>query len=661
MGKSTIYANGEFLIGLDQFAQVDDLYYPYIGLENHTSSTLVHKMGILVDETFTWLDDGTWEFCFNCEILEKRKLITAQNTKLGILLKFNDEIYNEKNIFLRGIEVSNLASHDRKIQMFFNQQFEIYESHRGDTAFYDPRQNLIIHYKGRRIFLINAKTREDQMYFDDYAVDIMDPVAGTGSYKDAEDGKLAKRAIEYGLVDSTIGITLNIPANKIKTIDYWMIAAKSVEEAIENNAYVEKKTAEYLLESTRDYWKAWSNKVELDYRDLSEDTTWLYEKSVEVMRHNTDNKGAIIASIDADLLKYGRDTYSYVWPRDASFVAIAFAKSGYGDQLKKVFEFFRNIISKEGYFMQKYRADGSLGSSWHAWTYNGKQELPIQLDETALVVYALWEFFNSDKDVEFLESIYNDLVVKAIDFLKSRIDEETGIVKPSYDLWEEVFASSTFTSCTVYGAFVAAADLAKFFGKEHRNKEYLEYAEKVKQAILKYHYDESDGTFYKYLLCVENDIKNTIKPGKILDSSCLYALHRFNVLEVDDPKILSMQKAMIDKLENKEGIGGYPRYENDIYFRNEDTGKGNPWVITTLWMGQLQIKQAKTLPELEKLKSYIEWAYKYSSQGGMQAEQLNARTGEQLSANPLTWSHAEYVVTVREYLKRYDELTVEVT
>lgn len=661
MGKSTIYANGQLLIGLDQFAQVDDLYYPFIGLENHTSSTFVHKIGLLVDGQFTWLDDGKWSFCFNCEIIDRRKLITALNTELGIQLKFNDEVYNEKNIFLRGIEVSNLAPKDRTIQIFFNQQFEIYESHRGDTAYYDPKKNLIIHYKGRRIFLINAKTRDDQMYFDDYTVDVMDPSTNTGSFRDAEDGKLQKRPIEYGLVDSTIGLTLKIPANKIKVLDYWMIAAKSVEEADEVNDYVERKTAAYLLESTRDYWKAWNNKVELDYKDLNPDTSWLYERSLEVIRLNTDNTGAIIASIDADLLKYGRDTYSYVWPRDAAFVTIAFAKSGYGDQLRKIFEFFKNVISKDGYFMQKYRADGSLGSSWHPWVFNGKQEYPIQLDETALVVYALWEAFNNDKDIEFIESIYNDLLVKAIDFLKTRIDEETGIVKPSYDLWEEVFASSTFTSCTVYGAFTAAAELAKFFGKEHRYKEYMEYAEKVKQAILKYHYDETDGTFYKYIFCVENDIKNTIKPAKILDSSCLYALHRFNVLDVDDPKIIATQKAMQEKIQNTSGIGGYPRYENDIYFRNEDTGKGNPWIITTLWMGQLEIKQANSLEELKKTKSYIEWAYKYASQSGMLSEQLNAKTGEQLSATPLTWSHAEYLVTVREYLRRYNELSISLS
>lgn len=657
MGKSNLYSNGQLLVGLDNYGQVDDLYYPYVGLENHTSGNLVHKIGVFVDGAMSWIDNGKWEICFNCEIVDRKRLVTAINTEIGVQLKFNDEVYNEKNIFIRGIEVFNLAPKERNIQVFFNQQFEIYESHRGDTAYYDPRKNLIVHYKGRRIFLVNAKVREDGSYFDDYSVDIMDPTNNTGSYRDAEDGKLVKRAIEYGLVDSTIGITLKMPANSTKTIDYWLVVAKSVQEAEDNNEYVEKKTVAYLLESTKDYWTAWGNKVELDYKDLSQDVAWLYEKSIQVMRHNTDNSGAIIASVDADLLKYGRDTYSYVWPRDASLVTIAFAKSGYTDQLRKIFEFFKNIIYKEGFFMQKYRADGSLGSSWHSWIYNGKQEYPIQLDETALVVYALWEAFLNDKDIEFIESIYNDLLVKAVDFIMTRVDPETGIVKPSYDLWEEVFASSTFTSAAVYGAFYSATKLAKFFGKDAKSEEYARMAVKVRDAILKYHYDPTDGTFYKYLMCSEDNIKDTIKPAKILDSSCLYGVHRFHVLSGDDERILSMQKVMKEKLQNPDGIGGYPRYENDIYFRNDDTGKGNPWIITTLWMGQLEIKQAKTLEELKKTKSYLEWACKYATQGGMLAEQLNARTGEQLSATPLTWSHADYVVTVREYLKRYNELS----
>ena len=36
--------------------------------------------------------------------------------------------------------------------------------------------------------------------------------------------------------------------------------------------------------------------------------------------------------------------------------------------------------------MHKYRSDSSLGSSWHGWIVNGHPELPIQEDETALIL-----------------------------------------------------------------------------------------------------------------------------------------------------------------------------------------------------------------------------------------------------------------------------------
>jgi GH15 family glucan-1,4-alpha-glucosidase len=39
------------------------------------------------------------------------------------------------------------------------------------------------------------------------------------------------------------------------------------------------------------------------------------------------------------------------------------------------------------------------------------------------------------------------------------------------------------------------------------------------------------------------------------------------------------------------------------------------------------------------------------------AEQLNAQTGYELSASPLAWSHAAYVITVLKYLDRLKELS----
>jgi len=49
----------------------------------------------------------------------------------------------------------------------------------------------------------------------------------------------------------------------------------------------------------------------------------------------------------------------------------------------------------------------------------------------------------------------------------------------------------------------------------------------------------------------------------------------------------------------------------------------------------------------------LEWARARALPSGVMAEQVNPFTNEPLSVSPLTWSHAEFVMTVRWYLGKY--------
>jgi glucoamylase len=57
--------------------------------------------------------------------------------------------------------------------------------------------------------------------------------------------------------------------------------------------------------------------------------------------------------------------------------------------------------------------------------------------------------------------------------------------------------------------------------------------------------------------------------------------------------------------------------------------------------------------ELEPGLKLLQWATDRALPSGTMAEQLHPYTGEPLSVSPLTWSHAEYVRTVREYIVRH--------
>ena len=76
-----------------------------------------------------------------------------------------------------------------------------------------------------------------------------------------------------------------------------------------------------------------------------------------------------------------------------------------------------DVITDEGYFYHKYNPDGSPASSWHPWVLKGSRSLPIQEDETALVVWALWRHYYRYRDIEFIRPLWVDVVQKAADFM----------------------------------------------------------------------------------------------------------------------------------------------------------------------------------------------------------------------------------------------------
>ena len=167
MAKSLSFGNGSLLICTDHFGRVRDIYYPFIGLENQAGASNAHRIGVWVDGRFSWIDDGSWTVDVQSD-LSYTGLTTAHSDSLQIELHFTDVLSHEKNIFLRKIKVLNFASQKREVRIFFNQQFELFHSEKGDTAYYDPQNNTIVHYEGKRAILINANMNGHG--FTDYTV-----------------------------------------------------------------------------------------------------------------------------------------------------------------------------------------------------------------------------------------------------------------------------------------------------------------------------------------------------------------------------------------------------------------------------------------------------------------------------------------------------------
>lgn len=653
MPKSLTLGNGNILVCTDKRAQVRDFYFPYVGLENHVGGHFVHRVGVSVDNELNWFDHTNWDIKIHSGDQSLLGDTTAINKRLAVTLNIIDTVYNEKNIFLREVKITNNGDRKRTIKLYFGHEFEIYESHRGDTAYFDPINHTIVHYNGKRVFLVNGLSEKGS--FDDFTAGIFKIEGKEGSFRDAEDGKLEKNLIEHGPADSIIGFYLDIPPNESKTVYYWMVSAKSIKEALELNAYTLLKKPEHLKRTTRDYWHAWVNKYNFTFYGLTQDEISLFKRSLLTIRAHADNRGAIIASADSDMLQNGRDTYSYMWPRDGAFSAMAFDMAGDFNVSERFFDFCNNVLTEDGYLMHKYRPDESLGSSWHPWMRNGKTELPIQEDETALVLVALWHHYSQSRDLEFIEKVYNTLVKKTADFMVSYRDPKTRLPKASYDLWEEKWGIHTFTCASVYQALTVAAKFAKLLGKEKSEHIYTTSAFEIRQSILNYLYDENEGIFVK-MINVSDD--GTITTDHTLDMSSIYSIFSFGVLDVNDPRITRSIKQVEDRLVVKTSVGGVVRYEGDIYFRDSSGVPGNPWIITSLWLAQYYIAKAKKESDFAKVHEWLAWTIKHAGESGVLSEQLHPYTGAQLSATPLTWSHSEYIMTIIKYLDRLEELGI---
>src|SRR5262249_29714734 len=154
-----------------------------------------------------------------------------------------------------------------------------------------------------------------------------------------------------------------------------------------------------------------------DFSDLSPELIELYRRSLLIVRTQIDYGGAIIAANDSDVAETARDHYSYLWPRDGALVAEAMDYAGYREGPRRFYVLMSKLVEPEGYLLHKYNPDGTLASSWHPWSdAEGNPRLPIQEDESALVLYGLWHHYSLHRDVEYLRPLYRKMVRPIADF-----------------------------------------------------------------------------------------------------------------------------------------------------------------------------------------------------------------------------------------------------
>lgn len=644
MARPVVLSNGELHVGLNEHGLVHDFYFPYVGLANHAAGQGTrHKVGVWVDGKVSWLDGDGWKLKFRYPHHALIGHTIAINESLGVLLEFDDFVDAHMSAYMRNVHVVNRSYTPREIRLFMHQAFAIDDSRSNtDTAQYLPDSDAILHYRGKRAFIVSGL--HDGEPFDQHSIGLFGIEGHEGTYRDADDGELAGSNVEHGRVDSTIRFRLNVEAHSSKRVHYWIAAGSSVREALYIDKQIRNDGIDKRLHTTAKWWHKWLEPAIETAKNLDPSYHDSFLKSVMILKSHIDKRGAVIASTDSSMLNYYRDAYAYCWPRDGAFVLWPLIRIGYTEEPYRFFEFCRRVMHPSGYLMHKYRADGGLGASWHTYVHeDGIVGPPIQEDETALVVFAFAQFYRKHKDPRMLRDFYASMIKPMADWMSEYIEDSTGLPKPSYDLWEEKYLTTTFTTATVYAALQAAAELAEIASDNESSVKWRAVSETIKENAPKFLYNEQRGCFYKGYLSKDSGRRF----DETIDASSLYGAFMFGLFSTKDSEMTNSVQAFLKAFPTDHGIVAFPRYENDYYHRVDSNTPGNWWFITTLWMAQYSLETNE--PELAR--SVLAWVNGISMHSSIMSEQISPVDQTLISPSPLNWSHAEYISTLLDTMK----------
>lgn len=637
---SSIFSNGEMFVGLDDHAQVVSLYFPFVGSEQHTAfPRLSHKIGIWVDGQLSWLDSPEWRFVNSYQPRALVGDIRATSDSLKISLEFCDSIASNQNAFVRNIHVVNHSESERDIRIFFHQAFHIGQSSSAETAYYSPEDEAVVHYKGRRVFFVGASSPQRSL-FDQYSIGLSDDFGHEGTWKDAEDGELGCNSVQMGMVDSTIRLKLKISGMSSARAYYWLAAGKSIGEARVVHERIQQVGVQSAQLETARWWREWLRPIDHLMPSMPAERFAALERSLMFIKAHCDRRGAVMASLDVSPLAYTDDAYAYVWGRDASYSLWPLIRLGYKDEARRYLEFVKRVLHIDCYIDHKHSADGALGPSWHSHIgVDGSIQLPIQTDETASILYLFAQYIDRFNDWRYLSDSYFTLIAPMADFL-SQYTYSDNLPRPSFDIWEQQYSTSAYTTAVTYAALAAASRLAKQFGRESDAQRWNDTADAMAVSAQIFINDKT-GYIHRSFYTAKDGTRHI---DDTPDVSSLYGMFMYGLLDPDNPETKRALEAMRELLRSRSDGEGYIRFVGDSY--RSLNGEPNIWTVPTLWAAQLEVE----IDNMDSAGHAIDWVLSLEPTTRFIPEQVDADKHQSTFISPLVWSHAELINTILDFI-----------
>ena len=602
--EQAVLGNNRMLATIGKHGELRYLFWHTIDYPQHIRGSMPGIFYSFNGENhFDWLTDPAWtkkqEYVPDNNIV--RTFFKHQNPDLNVTL--TDAVLPDSDTLIRQFVIQNDSDNEVFLRLFYYNDLAISESPIDDAAIYLEDDDAILHYKRDLHFAYTGTLPSSGHQCGVHGED-------SDSFRDVYDHKLSGGSLTLysGLRDVNSCLSWDIPnlhVNETKKLAVIITMATTEKEALETLEKYKNESTEKQISGTKEFWKNWITNFKMDNIDAQ--LASMTKRSLLTLKLLTsESHGGIIAAPCMD------PEYRFCWPRDATYVAYAFDRCGYHEEAKRFYKWCTKAQEPEGGLYQRYYIGDRLkGPCWSS-----------QIDEIATVIWGMGKHFELTGDRQFVQSVWSS-VRKGADFLATQVSQADGLVE-TVGLWEEQFGNHTYSNAAVYAGLKSAATLAQVMVKDDLFTKWDQNAIKLRESLLNLSWDAHLNRF----------IKTAFPRNENLDASLLSLSYPFDVLPANDGRMKKTAKAIESAFTFKSG--GVGRYPFDQYY------SGNPWILTTLWLALYYEKAG----ELDKAEPLVRWTFDHSTKLGLLSEQVDRESGAPVSAIPLAWSHAFFILSI---------------
>lgn len=413
-----------------------------------------------------------------------------KNSYFGLDIKQTDFIHLEKSIIFKKYTFINNSTINLDMDFLMHSKLI---SDSNDMAGSKMINNLMLQYthNSSMCMFSNLEVKSHQLNDTDNSI-------ASGVIKDKDYiGMSADSSMSFDL-----GVLL--PGDKKEIVFYMYIPsneAQGEEKLLKQISEIKKIDVNKEQSLTEKYWKKYVKDhinivLKEEINEYNKKFNKIYKRSILLFPLLTNKEtGGVAASVEVDENMEHCGRYAYCWTRDAVFITKAFDKLKMTNETEKFYKnFCKKTQSQNGMWEQRFYTDGRLAPCWG-----------YQIDETASVIFGIYEHYMQTKNVKFLKdtlkmcekaenflNIYMDNILyrhDTSDLVKMEIEESYNTAKrnklnPSYDLWEMNEGIHLYSLASIYAALNALDDIYKILVPEYeQNRLKLEHITKIKKNI----------------------------------------------------------------------------------------------------------------------------------------------------------------------------------